>query len=928
MNYPSLQNQLRQYGRRVRAVGGASGLGWGVFVTGVVALAAAWADLLLELAPWHRRFAIGIAIFAGAAFAIAMWRRSSQRANPRILSRRLDQIAGAEGQIVAGVDLIESPRELGPLETGLAGIAVQRAAELTRNLPGKQIASARPILIGALASGSLICLVGVVFLLNARLVSTLWLRFSDPFGDHPPYSAIVLQVAPGDIKVIYGQGIEIRATVEGATNDRLELLLEPIGAAQERLPMFPEGEGRWRAAVADVTLSGRYTVRSGRARSPRYRIDVVTVPRIASVRFRVTQPAYTRQAAYEGPAPDGLAGLPGARVEVWAASNRPLSEGMLRVIGTKGGVDSKLTRVSSDGKEVHGAFEVDSDGKIEIQVRDVEGQQSLEAYSTSVVLLQDERPLVRLIEPRETSFATPDAPLPVVIAAEDDYGISRIQLFRSLNGSRVLPTELLVGGQNPNRWNEQVYLPLSEYGLRPGDEVKLFARVEDNDPAGAKGSESSVVTVRIIPRELFDRLTATREGMETLAAKYREAERRMEALANEMERLRAELEKLPADSPLAKAEREKLEKLARQLRDEAKSIQESARHPLPIDVDKNLSRELESLASLLAGLAGETEKLAANPSLKNGATNRSLAELRNKLAAGRKEFGEKAMEPLEHLGKIYPLLEDQARFVQLYLRQRDLANRLQTLKGRDKADTSATKARMRDLEAEQSQIRVALASLLADIEDHTRLLPDDPRLAELRKTAQDFVLAVRASGASEAMTECETALAAFDGNRAASASKNAADILERFVAQCNGEGGIGAQCEAALKFKPSLSACLGNSISQMLGNPGLPKTGNGNGPGMGSGDGFSARQNNLENVGLYGTQPTLVSSARQGTGSSAAGSAPGKLGGPQGDQKISEMLTSKRGLKSAGQAQAQIPGRYQRRVADYFQRIADETGPR
>ena len=44
-----------------------------------------------------------------------------------------------------------------------------------------------------------------------------------------------------------------------------------------------------------------------------------------------------------------------------------------------------------------------------------------------------------------------------------------------------------------------VVLPLSQYGLVPGDEIKLFGRVEDNDPAGPNGAESTVVVVRIDP---------------------------------------------------------------------------------------------------------------------------------------------------------------------------------------------------------------------------------------------------------------------------------------------------------------------------------------------------------------------------------------------------------------------------------------------
>ena len=78
----------------------------------------------------------------------------------------------------------------------------------------------------------------------------------------------------------------------------------------------------------------------------------------------------------------------------------------------------------------------------------------------------------------------------------------------------------------------------------------------------------------------------------------------------------------------------------------------------------------------------------------------------------------------------------------------------------------AKKARMRDLEAEQKQIRTELARLLDDIEDHARRLPDEAQLRELRETAQSFATAVRASGATEAMTDAEAALAAFAGTRA------------------------------------------------------------------------------------------------------------------------------------------------------------------
>src|SRR5207302_484041 len=152
-------------------------------------------------------------------------------------------------------------------------------------------------------------------------------------------------------------------------------------------------------------------------------------------------------------------------------------------------------------------------------------------------------------------------------------------------------------------------------------------------------------------------------------------------------------------------------------------IRESARHPLPYDIDQNLSRELESLAGSLDQIAQELEQLANRTGLKAGATAGRLDELRERLAGRRKQLKENALAPIEHLARIYPLFEDQARFVQLYLRQRDLAERLASLKGRDGEDDPALKARMRDLEAEQKQTQTALGQLLDEIEDHARLLP-------------------------------------------------------------------------------------------------------------------------------------------------------------------------------------------------------------
>ena len=139
-------------------------------------------------------------------------------------------------------------------------------------------------------------------------------------------------MTPRGARVLYGEDLEIGATVEGGVADHLELVLESSDGSQSSLPMFSEAGGTWRAVLSKLTEPTVYFVRCYRARSEKYAIEIITVPRIETVRVLVVPPEYAGQPNYEGPVPDeGVKGLRGTKVTVWATSNRPLSGGKLLV---------------------------------------------------------------------------------------------------------------------------------------------------------------------------------------------------------------------------------------------------------------------------------------------------------------------------------------------------------------------------------------------------------------------------------------------------------------------------------------------------------------------------------------------------------------------------------------------------------------------
>lgn len=930
-----LIERLRRLARRQLAVGFATAFAWSVGAVIACLLVGVWLDVVFDFSA---RLRIGTMLVASAAgfmtcvvLIAATWRscRTSR------LARRIDEAGATRGRIRAAVDLVDRGRFVSAVSRGMAALAVEQAVELARRVRASAVVPMRPLTTAWATLALTVLVLGGIVAAAWPIARVQWLRFTDPFGDHPPYSRVAFAVEPGNARVIFGASQEIRVETIGAPVDRLELVLLPAGTGEARdiaeqiIPMFGEGSGTWRATLASVTEPTRYFVRTGEGRSHRYRLDLITLPRIESVRVRVTPPAYANRGAYEGGVPpDGIAGLARTHVRFTVVSNRPLSAGRISLGGESdfatatsrpAPIDVEMQPVEPDGREVAGTIELRRPGRVELRVCDVQGQWSQEAFTTAVRLQPDQRPFIRLLEPRSMTLASYDTPLPVNIAAEDDCGISRVSLYRSLNDSRPLPVHAELPSPLPMRHVESCDLPLAAYGLRAGDEIKLFARVEDNDPAGAKGAETPLATVRIVSPAEYEQLMLARHGLEILQARHRRARERMAGMVRELERLRNELATRPAGAPLDDEAKRALDDLADRMRHNADEIARSADEPLPYALDEKMSEHMRQLAARLAEAAERTDELHEQSPGAGGAP----AELEKIAAAcrgGQQDYEQKTTRPLEQFAAIYRLMADANRYTALYQRQKSLADRLESMKQDDAGDDPRLRSRFRDLEAEQFRVREDLRALLREVTEHVEALPEDmPKVDQLRETAIAFVNGVNDSGATEAMSDAEAGLATLDGLRGASSARRAEQIMLQFISQCSGMGEQGGQC---LKFNPSLGQAAASAAEDLLAGAGM-STGP-NGP-LGAGGGYSARMTTLENVGLHGGLPSLGGGGeREGDGASGPGlgrPAVGNFG--RGEPGRVSAIDE---LRAGGAGRELVPLEYRERVGAYFERIADELG--
>lgn len=910
-----LEARLRELsGRRMLLAWGRGAL-WALFGGATAVAFVAWLDLLAPLEASPRIAGLLVAGLFGLAVLVGLLWRAFALAAPARLAGEVDRLAETGGQVSAGRDLAASPADDDPLRRGLTSIAVRQAADIACAVPTGRVEPARQLWPPAVAVAAFLAVLALLWVAWPAALRAEFLRLSDPHGDHPPYSRHRFVVQPGDASVPYGGALPVRVVVEGAPVDQLELVMRQPDGREDALPMFQDRDASWRAQLTAVTEPLTYWVRRREARSLRFKIGVVLVPLVRDVSVQLTPPAYTHLPPVSGALPQGgIAGLRGSQVRIIVRSNCPLSGGELEMTPAGGkAVVSRLPLLSGESSAVVCDFAIESAGKLSICLIGAKGERSTARVASSVQLLKDTAPVVRILSPRLRSFATADIVMPVEIDADDDYGLAGVSLFRALNGSRHLPDELAAASPAQRQLRTTVLLPLKDYGLAPGDVVTLFARAVDSDPTGPKGAESQIVTLTIISAEEFDRLLREEKTAADLEAKYAQARRMVEDLNGRAEELAARLEKKPSD-PLDEETRREMQALSDALEKAAARLKLLADRDPIFSLDTTLAEPLRELAA--AATKASAELAGGAKAASQSDARQALARARKELGAGAAAYEKEVAQPLERFMRAYALLEMEEQFIVLCEAQEELAQRMAALKDANESASPSARARMRDLRDEQLHLRGELDATLDEIRTRAEALAYYTDLHKLRFSAQSFADKVSQSRAGPAMNECATALQGFRGSESAQRAREAADVLASFIAKCRQDSDeSGNACESS--FSPRRSSAARQTVSQLLGAKGL-------GGGQGAGGGYSMRGSSLRNVGLYGGRQTSprggMSDGRDratpGSGQRArqGRSATGEIAGPD--------VTPNAGQMPSAQG---LPPAHRAGVNAYFKRVADET---
>ena len=155
----------------------------------------------------------------------------------------------------------------------------------------------------------------------------------------------------------------------------------------------------------------------------------------------------------------------------------------------------------------------------------------------SITVIPDLKPEILLSDYPPNGKMDKNQVIPLTIKLSDDYGLQNLRLYYEIN-STIKVDSLLFSSINNKIYNYSMRLDLSKYSMFPGDEVTLWATVEDN--LGKKHRvESDKVTLRLPTlQEIFQEIEQVENQQNELMTKTL---KESDVLQEEFEKKRREL---------------------------------------------------------------------------------------------------------------------------------------------------------------------------------------------------------------------------------------------------------------------------------------------------------------------------------------------------------------------------------------------------
>jgi hypothetical protein len=332
----------------------------------------------------------------------------------------------------------------------------------------------------ALGGAGLACLAVLVWMIAAGPgylgygASLLW---TGPKKNVAPLYAIT--VTPGDVVVRRHSDQLVTAQVKGMRPDKVQLFAQYQSTrGWEPVAMQPQldsgSAAAWQFVFAGLPENVEYYVAAGPLVSPHYKVRVVDLPSVKSMRVTYRYPKWTGMKPVTEEHSGDLRAIEGTDAAIEVEMDHPLRDGQLTL-------DSGQTihLVDGEGNKYQGSIHMEKDGAYHIAATD-QGQPVRLSEDYFIATDKAMPPEIAVQRPGRDYRASPIEEVTVGVKAADQFGLNDVHLHYSVNGGPDRSVSMLEAPGAKNADGSYV-LRLEDFKLVPGDLVSLYATAKDGN---------------------------------------------------------------------------------------------------------------------------------------------------------------------------------------------------------------------------------------------------------------------------------------------------------------------------------------------------------------------------------------------------------------------------------------------------------------
>jgi hypothetical protein len=362
--------------------------------------------------------------------------------------------------------------------------------------------------------------------------------------------SFTLSIRPGDIDIVRGDDVTIYIQITGDPQPDVSLFTRQEGQIDFEKFVIDEKSGTtFVHRLAGIRRTTEYYAVRNDQKTTKHTITALDRPSVRNLQVTLDYPGYTGLSTRVLDENAGnITAIRGTTAAIELVSNKDLTDAKLVFR------DRDDIKMEIDGKQAHTRFTVDRNDRYHIMLEDTDGIPSTDPIEFTVRVIEDEHPIVTIVEPGRDIYIGEDLRLPMLIRLQDDFGFSGLHLAYRLQQSRFEQTHgdftYLDIPLPRNIGNDEiidfVWSVREQMILAPEDVVAYYAVVYDNDRvSGPKSGKSDVYIFR---------LPSLDEIFAEMDRKQSQSLDDLEYSVEEAEKLRRDLENIQRELQLAQHE--------------------------------------------------------------------------------------------------------------------------------------------------------------------------------------------------------------------------------------------------------------------------------------------------------------------------------------------------------------------------------------